>query len=95
MKTNLCVLLCYYPFVILPSYNNGLVQIKIGMVYCLFIGEILYLKTNEMMLVPLFFLISAGQSTDRRLHFRYFGGEKDFHNHQHHPYSSTKWIFPK
>ena len=55
MKTNLCVLLCYYPFVTLPFYNNGQVQIKIGMVYCLFIGEILYLKTNEMMLVPLFF----------------------------------------
>ena len=35
-------------------YNNGLVQIKNGMVNCLFMGEMLHLKTHEMMLVPLF-----------------------------------------
>ena len=38
----------------LPFHNNGLVQIKNGMVYCLFIGELLHLNTNEMMLIPLF-----------------------------------------
>ena len=40
-------------------YNNGLVQI-----------EMLHLKTHDMMLVPLFLIMTLSKSTDRRVHFR-------------------------
>ena len=67
----------------LPFYNNGLVQIKNGMVYCLFIGEMLHLKTNEMMLKPLFQECAGLNLLIEEFISDILVGEKDYRNHPH------------